>query len=339
MDTSAPARRSSRRRRLSSSEHGGQPDGGATVDLVNVVVIGGAGFIGSHLVDRLLAEDHAVDVIDNLTVGSLANLSAARGAGGALRIHHLDATSSEAESSIGLRRPDVIFHLALLPRHDGSATAQVEAFASAVAMVEAARRHGVAKVVVALPAAAIYGHPTSKLLPVKEGEPSQLEPLDVRGVVAKAIVELLVSARDLHSIEFTALAVASVYGPRQRPSGGVVAGLMESARTGRAPVLQGDGRQTRDFVFIDDVVDALVRAGARGSGLVINIGTGEQTSIVDLWSRIATLVDGAADVEPSRGPPRLHDVRRFAVSPVRARIHLGWSPWTGLDEGLARLVD
>lgn len=306
---------------------------------MNVVVIGGAGFIGSHLVDRLLAEEHTVDVIDNLTVGSLANLAAARASGGALRIHHLDAASREAESSIGSRRPDVVFHLALLPRHDVSVEAQAEAFSSALATLEAARRHGVPKVVVALPASAIYGHPSAKLLPVKEGEPSQLEPRDVRGVVARAIVDLLVSYRDLHAIEFTALALGSVYGPRQRATGGVVAAFLDAAVERRPPVLHGDGRQTRDFVFIDDVVDALVRAGGKGSGLVINIGTGEQTPIVELWSKVAALVDGAAGIEPSRGPARLHEVQRFAVSPVRARIHLGWSPWTGLDEGLARLVE
>lgn len=306
---------------------------------MNVVVIGGAGFIGSHLVDRLLAEEHTVDVIDNLTVGSLANLAAARASGGALRIHHLDAGSREAESSIGLRRPDVVFHLALLPRHDGSVEAQGEAFSTALATLEAVRRHGVPKVVVALPASAIYGHPSAKLLPVKEGEPSQLEPRDVRGVVARAIIDLLVSYRDLHAIEFTALALGSVYGPRQRPTGGVVAAFVDAAVKREAPLLHGDGRQTRDFVFIDDVVDALVRAGEKGSGLVINIGTGEQTPIVELWSKVAALVEGAAGIEPTRGPARLHEVQRFAVSPVRARIHLGWSPWTGLDEGLVRLLE
>jgi len=147
-----------------------------TVETVNVVVIGGAGFIGSHLVDRLLAEDHTVDVIDNLTVGSLANLAAARASGGALRIHHLDAASAEAATSIGTRSPDVIFQLALLPRHDSSPMAQAEAFLSALSTLEVARKHGVPKVVVAIPASAIYGSPSSKALPVKEGEPSQLEP-------------------------------------------------------------------------------------------------------------------------------------------------------------------
>jgi UDP-glucose 4-epimerase len=306
---------------------------------VNVVVIGGAGFIGSHLVDRLLAEEHRVEVIDNLTGGSLANLSAARAAGGGLRIHHLDAASSEAESSIGTCRPDVLYHLALLPRHDATPAAQGEAFSSALAALEAARRHGVAKIVVALPASAIYGHPSAKQLPVKEGEPSQLQPRDVRGVVARAIIDLLVSYRDLHAIEFTALALGSVYGPRQRPTGGVVAAFVDAAANGRAPMVHGDGRQTRDFVFIDDVVDALVRAGEKGSGLVINIGTGEQTPIVELWSKVAASMGGAGGVEIIRGPARLHEVQRFAVSPVRARIHLGWSPWTDLDDGLTRLID
>jgi UDP-glucose 4-epimerase len=306
---------------------------------VNVVVIGGAGFIGSHLVDRLLAEEHTVDVIDNLTDGSLANLAAARASGGSLRIHHLDAASTEAESSIGIRRPDVIFQLALLPRHDVEPAAQGEALLSALATLEAARRHGVSKVVVAVPASAIYGYPTSKALPVKDCEPSQLEPRGVRGVVARAIIDLLVSYRDLHAIEFTALALASVYGPRERPTGGVVAAFVDAATSGRSPELHGDGRQTRDFVYIDDVVDALVRSASRGSGLVINIGTGEQTPIADLWSRIAAAIPGADALEPTHRPARLHDVQRFAVAPVRARIHLGWSPWTGLDEGLARLTD
>ncbi len=304
---------------------------------MNVVVIGGAGFIGSHLVDRLLAEGHAVDVVDNLSTGALANLAGARALGAGLRIHHLDSAAPETEASIGMRSPEVIYHLALLPRGEANPLAHADAFTSALATMEAARRHGVAKVVVAVPASAIYGHPSARSLPVKEGEPSQLEPRDVRGVVARAIIDLLVSYRDLHDIEFTALALASVYGPRQRRAGGVVAAFHDAAVSGGAPRLDGGGRQTRDFVFIDDVVDALVRAGTRGSGLVVNIGTGEQTPIVELWDRIVANTPGAELLEPVVRPERPHEVSRFAVSPVRARIHLQWSPWTPLDEGLARL--
>lgn len=293
-------------------------------------MVGGAGFIGSHLVDRLLAEDHAVDVIDNLSVGSLANLADARASGGVLKIHHLDASSPEADSLIGMRRPEVVYQLALLPRHDRSARAQARVFSSALATLEAARKHGVGKVVVALPASALYGQPSVQSLPVKEGE---LTPRGVRGVVARSIVDLLTTYREQYSVEFTALAMATVYGPRQLAGSGVVASLYDAASTSTAPVFDGDGRQTRDLLFIDDAVDALVRASERGSGLVINIGTGEQTSVRDLWALLSP--GGAA--EPTIRAERQDEVSRFAVSPVRARIHLAWSPWTDLDVGLNRL--
>jgi UDP-glucose 4-epimerase len=98
-------------------------------------------------------------------------------------------------------------------------------------------------------------------------------------------------------------------------------------------VINGDGRQTRDFVFVDDVVDALVRAGGRGSGLVINVGTGTQTPLRDVWQ----LVGGPSGAAPTSAPAPVDELVRFAVSPVRARIHLGWSPWTDLPEGIASL--
>ena len=120
-----------------------------------------------------------------------------------------------------------------------------------------------------------------------------------------------------------------MYGPRQRPDGGVVAALVAAAAKGEAPRLSGDGRQSRDFVYVDDVVDALVRSGQRGSGLVVNVGTGVQTTLRDLWAQIAP--NGPV---PPHTPARPDEVLRFAVSPVRARIHLGWSPWTTLAEGL-----
>jgi UDP-glucose 4-epimerase len=302
---------------------------------VHVVVIGGAGFLGSHLVDRLLAEGHGVDVIDDLSTGALANLADARSSGGSLKIHHLDAASPEAATAIGLRRPDVVFLLGLLPRTDPSPRAQARAFDVAITILEAARRHGVAKVVAAVPASAIHGHPASRELPVKEGEIGQLAVRGVRGVVAKAIIEALVCYRDLHAIEFTALATASIYGPRQRPDGGVVAALHAAVRARRPATLHGDGRQTRDLLFVDDAVDALVRSLDRGGGLMINVGTGEQTAVRDLWSLLAAGVDDVP--EPITTAARPDELARFAVSPVRARIHLQWSPWTSVADGVRRL--
>jgi UDP-glucose 4-epimerase len=305
-------------------DHGASSTGG-------VLVIGGAGFLGSHLVDRLIAEGEVVDVVDDLSTGSLGNLADARsavasGVSSQLRIH--TAGTEALADLVALRRPREIYHLALLPR-SAPATVLGQSFTSTLAVLEAARRNGVGKVIVTLPATALYGHPAARDLPVKEGS---FVPRGVRGVVAKAVVDLLGTYREAHGIEFTALAVATVYGPRQRPDGGVVAALVASARNGNPPTLTGDGRQSRDLVFVDDVVDALVRSGRRGSGLVVNIGTGVATAVRDLWATIAP--DGP---EPTMAPARPDELTRFAVSAVRARIHLAWAPWTTLDEGLSAL--
>lgn len=297
---------------------------------MNVVVVGGAGFIGSHLVDRLIADGEGVDVVDDLSTGTLGNLAEARSMVGSLKIHHLDAASDEFGSLIGMRSPDVLYHLAAIPRGAPTAAGLARSFSTTMAVVEAARTHHVGKVVVALPASAMYGRPASRDLPLKE---QPLEPRGTRGVIARATVDLLNAYREHDSVEFTALALSTVYGARQRPEGGVVAALREAARSRRSPVLTGDGRQTRDFLFIDDAVDALAKAGTRGSGLVVNVGTGEQTSIAALWDAIGG---------PNRATPEYvaasgTEVLRFAVSPVRARIHLSWSPWTALPDGLAQI--
>jgi UDP-glucose 4-epimerase len=151
--------------------------------------------------------------------------------------------------------------------------------------------------------------------------------------VARAVIDLMSTYRERDMIEFSALALASVYGPRQRADGGVVAAFDGALGAGESPRFDGDGRQSRDLLYVDDAVDALVRAGERGSGLVINIGTGEQTTVRELWE----MMSGGNGPTPTLASPRPDDLPRFAVSPVRARIHLGWSPWTDVATGLARL--
>lgn len=297
---------------------------------MNVVVVGGAGFIGSHLVDRLIADGEVVDVVDDLSRGSLANLAEARSMAGSLKIHHLDARTDEFASLIGMRSPDVLYHLAAIPRGAPTPAALAHAFGTTVAVVEAARVHRVGKIVVALPASALYGRPASRDLPLKE---QPLEPRGTRGVVARATVDLLTAYREHEALEFTALALTHVYGARQRPDGGVVAAFRHAARERLSPTITGDGRQTRDFLFIDDAVDALARAGPRGSGLVVNVGTGEQTAVGTLWTTIA----GPNAPEPRYVPSAATEIQRFAVSPIRARIHLSWSPWTQLSDGLAQI--
>ena len=298
---------------------------------MNVLVVGGAGFIGSHLTERLLAEGHAVDVVDHLGTGSLANLAEARSLAGELKIHTLDALAPEFEAVVAMRSPSVIYHLGLLPPGESAEHVGAASIASLMAVLEAARRRGDVKVVVALAAVSLYGEVPTKDQPVKEGQP--WNPLGVRGVITRSIADLLAAYREHHAVEFTALALSNVYGPRQRPEGGVVGAFSHALREGLTPMVHGDGRQTRDFLYIDDAVDALVRAAQRGSGLVVNVGTGVSTSIRDLWSLMA----GPDGRQPAPSPRRTPDVSRFALAPTRARIHLAWAPWTELAHGVRHL--
>ncbi len=299
------------------------------------LVVGGAGFIGSHLVERLLAEGHAVDVVDDLSSGSLANLADARAFGGELTIHTLDVCAEQFAALVAMRGPDVIVHLGWWPPGvpvAAEARTAGAAIHSMVAVLEAARSTGATKVVTTLPATALYGEVPPREQPVKEAQP--WVPLGTRGIVARTVADMLAMYRHDHAVEFTALALSSVYGPRQRVDGGVVARFAQAARDGVAPQMLGDGRQTRDFLYIDDAVDAIVRAGQRGSGLVVNVGTGVATSVRDLWQAIG----GPGALAPISAPQPVDDVHRFAISPTRARIHLSWAPWTDLAVGLRSVI-
>ncbi len=299
---------------------------------MRALVVGGAGFVGSHLVDRLLADGHTVDVVDDLSTGSLANLADARAMNdGTLKIHHLDVRSLSLGEVVVRRRPTVIYHLAVLPPGLPIAVAGEVAVGGLLNLLEAARAAEVAKIVVTLPAAVLYGAVSARELPAKEGQLAAAQSL--AAVIARAMTDLLAVSRETRGIEFTALALGEVYGPRQRPVDGIVASFVESRMRNVAAGMPADGRQTFDLVYIDDTVDALARAAEKGTGLVINVGTGIQTSARDQHAMLC---------EP--GPPwtsiaRVDDVpTRFAVSPVRARIHLAWAPWTDLADGIAQVV-
>ncbi len=299
---------------------------------MRALVTGGAGFLGSHLVDRLLAEGNAVDVVDDLSTGSLANLAEARAvAAGRLHIHHLDLLTPQLVELLQRRGPEVVFHLgAPAPAATPRAVAEL-AVVGTVNLLEAARSSGAEKVVAALDAMALYGEVPSKELPIREGQ--AFTPTSLAGVCGRAVADVLAQYRAEHDLEFTALAFSSVYGSRQAPERGPVAALLDAAARGKPATLAGDARCTRDLLYIDDAVDALVRAGGRGSGLVVNIGTGVQTSLRDLHR----MVVGDSAPSPAYVPGESVVPTRFALSPVRARIHLGWAPWTPLAEGIDAL--
>jgi len=309
---------------------------------MRTMVTGGAGFIGSALVDRLLAEGHEVDVVDDLSSGSLSNLSEARAAGGrALSIHQLDVRLPETTDLILRRRPDVVFHLAAqidvrASVADPVRDADVNVIGS-LRVLEGARAAGADRVVLAASGGALYGEPAPGDLPVRESHPHR--PLSPYGVSKKAAIDYLVAYRELHALEFCVLALANVYGPRQDPHGeaGVVAVFADALVSGAPVTVFGDGDQTRDFVYVDDVVDAFARAATRGGGLVCNVGTGRETSVNGLLSVMAA----AAGVDPTvrRAPAREGELRRSALDPARAAIHLGWRPWTTLEQGCAAVLD
>ncbi len=308
---------------------------------MKALVTGGAGFIGSTLVDRLLAEGHAIDVVDDLSSGTLANLAEARAAGAAFRFHQLDVRTPELLELMALRRFDVVFHLAAQPSVAVSidrplADAEVNVLGS-LRVLEGARLSGVRKVVFAASGGTLYGDAEDGVLPFSEQRPHR--PRSPYGIAKKVVVDYLSAYRELYGLEFTALALANVYGPRQDPHGeaGVVAIFADQLVAGRPCTIFGDGEQTRDFVFVDDVVDAFARAAERGSGLLVNVGTGVETSVNALYAAMASAA--RSDAPPRYGPARDGEVQRSALDAARARIHLGWRPWTALSDGCSAVLD
>ncbi len=309
---------------------------------MKALVTGGAGFIGSTLVDRLLVEGHSVDVIDDLSTGSLTNLAGARASTeNDFSFHRLDIRSPEVVDLIAKQAPDVIFHLAA--QADVRVSVADPVFDADVNLIgtlrilEGARNAGVQRVVFAASGGTLYGEPDASELPLKESLPQH--PLSPYGVSKKAVLDYLLAYRELHSLEFAALALANVYGPRQDPHGeaGVVAIFAERLLRGQTITIFGDGEQTRDFVYVDDVVDGFVRAATKGGGLVCNIGTGEETSVNTLFSEMAKQAGVVS--EPEYQPLRAGELARNCLDPTRARIQLGWSPWTELGVGSAATIE
>ncbi len=304
------------------------------------MVTGGAGFIGSTLVDRLLAEGHKVDVVDDLSTGSLANLSDARSSGH-LSFHQLDIRSPELVLLIARLRPEVVFHLAA--QADVRVSVDQPAFDAEVNIVgslrvlEGAKLAGSSRVVFAGSGGTLYGEPSPSELPVRESH-SQA-PLSPYGVSKKSAIDYMVAFKALHGIEYSALALANVYGPRQDPHGeaGVVAIFAGQLAKGESSTIYGDGSQTRDFVFVDDVVDAFVRAASRGGGMIVNIGTGTETSVARLYQTMAALA--GVSTPPRHAPARPGDLHRSSLDPARAAVQLGWKAWTGLEEGTRAVLD
>lgn len=308
---------------------------------MRALVTGGAGFIGSTLVDRLLAEGGEVAVIDNLWSGNLANLDAARAAhADRLTFHHLDVRDAGVGTVMRDFAPEVVFHLAAQADVRVSVTrplfdADVNVMGS-LNVFEAARLAGARKIVVASSGGTIYGEPAPEALPVDESHPQK--PVSPYGVAKKVVDDYLYAFHVLHGLDFAALALANVYGPRQDPNGeaGVVAIFAGRLLAGQRCTVFGDGEQTRDFVYVDDVVDAFVRGAARGEAELCNIGTGVETSVNTLYRAMADAA-GVPDA-PDYAPARVGELARSALDPTHAADVLGWRPTTSLADGTAAVL-
>jgi UDP-glucose 4-epimerase len=291
---------------------------------VRAIVTGGAGFIGSNLVDALLARDAEVHVLDDLSKGVRENVAAPA------ELHVADIR--EPDAVFDAVRPEVVFHLAA--QADVRVSVERPAFDAAVnvlgtiRILEAAQRHG-AKVVFASSGGAAYGECDG---PAAETAP--LRPLAPYGTSKLCGEEYLSTWNRLYESEHVSLRLGNVYGPRQMPHGeaGVVAIFMGLLRDGGTPTIFGDGLQTRDYVYVGDVADAMLRAAARAGG-VFNVGTGIETSVVDLYGAIRAAA--GVDREPTFAPARLGELQCSVLDPSVARTELGWQPGHSLDEGLA----
>ena len=304
---------------------------------MRVVVTGGAGFIGSALVDQLVKRGDQILVIDNFSAGSEKNLEEAKNASAKeLVIENCDIRNIETTKLITDYGPSVIFHLA----------AQVDVRASVedplndletnlvglIRVLEGARKAETTKIVLASSGGTIYGEPDAKQLPLNEDSP--WNPLSPYGV-SKLAGGLYVNAySSLYGLRGTTLALANVYGPRQDPHGeaGVVAIFAGKLLNRELCTIYGTGMQTRDFVFVDDVASAFVASIESGDGKLLNIGTGTETSIQYLYEEMA-LASGIESA-PEKGAERSGEIERSALDPSLAEEILGWSPQTSLRDGI-----
>jgi UDP-glucose 4-epimerase len=306
---------------------------------VRTLVTGAAGFIGSTLVDRLLADGHSVVGVDDLSSGNSTNIVGAERYDG-YEFAKADIVDADLFELLSDTRPEVIFHLAAQISVKRSVDdAQFDSSVNVVGTVrlaEAARKAGVRKIVHTSSGGSIYGtppvYPTNEDVPVNPSSPY---------AASKVCGEVYLNMfRNLYDLDCSHIAPANVYGPRQDPHGeaGVVAIFAKALLSGKPTKIFGDGSDTRDYVFVDDVVDAFVRAGGEaGSGQRFNVGTGVETSTRQLHTAVAAAA-GAPD-EPEFHPPRLGDLRRSRLDSSRARGVLGWAPKVRFADGVTRTVE
>ncbi|MGH2943204.1 MAG: NAD-dependent epimerase/dehydratase family protein [Solirubrobacteraceae bacterium] len=306
---------------------------------MRTLVTGGAGFIGSHLVDALIARGDAVTVVDDLSGGREQNLAAALAAGATLERADV-RDGARLARVVAAAHPRTVFHLAAQvdvrisladPAFD--ARTNVE---GTINVLEAARAAGAERVVFASTGGAMYGE--TDVLPTPESV--EALPMAAYGQSKLCAERYLGLYERLYGLSTIALRFGNVYGPRQDPHGeaGVIAIFCGKLRERERPTIFGDGTQTRDYIYVGDLVDALLRAGDARDGGVMNVGTEEETSVLDIV-RLLSALNGSDAPPPAFAPARLGEIDRSCLDATRARELLGWRASTPIGEGLALTWD
>jgi UDP-glucose 4-epimerase len=298
-----------------------------------VCVTGGAGFIGSHVADALLAAGHRVLIVDDLSSGRKENVPAGA------EFHQLDIRSGEAAGLVRNAGAEVLVHHAAQmdvrrsvadPVHDASVN-----IVGTLNLLEAARRSGLAQVIFASTGGAMYGE--QERFPAEEDHPAR--PLSPYGVAKLSVERYLYFYSQEYGIDATALRYANVYGPRQNPHGeaGVVAIFLDRLLSGREALINGDGLQTRDYVWVGDVVAANLAALGRPGFGIYNVGTGRETTVVELYRLLAA---AAGVTRPAvHGPAKAGEQRRSVIASGRLTRDLGVQASTPLEDGIRRTTE
>lgn len=308
---------------------------------MKVVVTGGAGFIGSHLVDKLLSLSYHVTVIDNFSTGKESNLNIARSYPDLFNLVAMDITDPSLVEVISEVSPKHIFHLAAQADvrksiEDPIYDARVNLLGS-ISLIQAARFSGVERIVYAASGGTLYGEPAMELLPLTEE--NQRRPLSFYGVSKAGVIDYLVAQAALGGAGYIALALANVYGPRQDPNGeaGVVSIFAGRLSQSQECVIYGSGEQTRDFVHVSDVVEAFIASMDKGNNELINISSAVETSVNKLYSTMVSLMD--CKLEPCYLDGRLGEIYRSCLANEKAKAVLGWTPKMDLEPGLESVID